>query len=88
MKSFLESLCENGDEALARHKRHFPSGEDLSLQVLKGHLLVEKLVREIVSSRLSHSDALKGDSGASFDCHQMICLAQAMTPRQDVLPWV
>ncbi len=88
MKSFIEALSESSKAALVRHQSHFPSGAELSIQVLKGHLLVEELVRELVRARLPHSAALEGDSGASFTCHQMICLAQAIAPNSNALPWV
>ncbi len=52
-----------------RIEKHFPVGADLTLQVLKGHLLVEELLREIFSSLLSYPDALKGNRGTSFECH-------------------
>lgn len=88
MKSFVEALSDNSKAALARHQSHFPSGAELSIQVLKGHLLVEELVRELVRARLPHNEALEGESGASFTCHQMICLAQAIAPNSDALPWI
>ena len=64
---------------LERHKNHFPSGSDLTLQALKGHLLVEVLLREVFELQLPHPKALKGSRGTSFNCHQIICLVEAMT---------
>ena len=88
MKSFLDGLSEKSKAALQRHQQHFPTGAELSLQLLKGHLLVEELVRELVDAKLHHPSALVGESGASFTCHQMICLAEAVTLNSDQLPWI
>jgi len=71
-----------------RHDKHFPSGADLTLQVLKGHLLVEELLREIFSLQLPFPEALKGNRGTSFECHQIICLVQAITLHSDKEPWL
>jgi hypothetical protein len=70
---------------------HFPSEGDLTLQLLKGHLLVEELLREALSFLLPHPKALEGERGATFNCHQVICLAEALTPVQAGVPawaWV
>jgi len=87
MKSFVEALKDNSQAALERHRAHFPSDTELSLQVLKGHLLIEELVRELVDARLADPKALEGESGTSFNCHQMICLAEALTSNAKELPW-
>ena len=73
---------------LERHKAHFPSGSDMTLQVLKGHLLVEELLRELFELQLPFPAALKGNGGTSFTCHQIICLVQAITRHGDKEPWV
>ncbi|MGF1804348.1 hypothetical protein L4C31_03750 [Aliivibrio sifiae] len=67
---------------------HFPFRENVLLQILKGHLLIEEVIREIVDIQVLQPEALKGKSGASFDCHQMICLAQAITPEGSNALWV
>jgi len=72
----------------ARYDAHFPVDGDLIIQVLKGHLLVENLFREILTLQLAFPDVLKGNSGASFQCHQIICLVQALTPHSDEEPWL
>ncbi|MEZ8193116.1 MULTISPECIES: hypothetical protein [unclassified Vibrio] len=71
-----------------RFMEHFPFDADMTLQILKGHLLIEEHIREIVKLQLPHSSALNGNDGASYDCHQMICLAEAITPESDKTPWV
>ena len=67
---------------------HFPFEEDFTLQILKGHLLVEEALREIVRLQLPHPEALNGSSGTRFDCHQIICLAEALTPESQKTPWL
>ena len=71
-----------------RHDKHFPIGADITLQVLKGHLLVEELLREIFLLQLPFPEAIKGSRGTSFECHQIICLVQAMTLHSDKEPWL
>jgi hypothetical protein len=67
---------------------HFPHEGDLTIQLLKGHLLVEELLREIFKLQLPFPDALIGNKGASFSCHQIICLVEAITPHSQVMPWI
>lgn len=52
-------------------------GKDLDLVILKGHLLIEEQVKEIVREKLSNPGALNIDR---MTCHQAICLAQALLP--------
>lgn len=73
---------------LEKHKRHFPSGADMTLQLLRGHLLVEELLRELLVLQLAFPDAIKSNGGASFSCHQVICLVQAITRHSDTTPWL
>ena len=76
------------DEDLAKFIEHFPQGSDLTLQVLKGHLLVEEILRELFIMQLPYSNALKGNGGTSFNCHQVICLVEAMTTHSQGIPWI
>lgn len=71
-----------------RIEAHYPDGADLTLQVLKGHLLVEELLRQIFELLLAYPDALKGDRGTTFECHQIICLVEAITPHSKDEAWV
>lgn len=71
-----------------RIEAHYPDGADLNLQVLKGHLLVEELLRQIFDLLLAYPDALKGERGTSFECHQVICLVEAITPHSRDEAWV
>ncbi|EMF8902533.1 hypothetical protein V4U21_004610 [Vibrio parahaemolyticus] len=68
--------------------QHFPVESDFVLQVLKGHLLLEESNREFLVALASHPSALKGDSGAPFDCHQAICITQAFYPQSNHINWV
>ena len=71
-----------------KFSEHYPFEGDLTLQVLKGHLLVEEILREIFEMMLPHPKALSGSKGASFDCHQIICLVESITPNSQAMPWV
>lgn len=69
------------DEAdLKRLTDHYPVGADMTLQVLKGHLILEETLRELLDALLTSPNSLKGEKGASFSCHQVICLAHALAP--------
>ena len=70
-----------------RIEKHFPDGADLTLQVLKGHLLVEELLRDIFELLLAHPEAMQGSRGTRLECHQIICLVQAMTKHSSSEPW-
>ena len=71
-----------------KFEKHFPAEGDLTLQVLKGHLLVEEILRELFIMQLPYSQALKGNGGTSFNCHQVICLVEAMMIHSQRHPWV
>jgi hypothetical protein len=59
-----------------------PHGQDLTLVILKGHLLIEEQVRSLVRTRLKKPEAL---DSASLTCHQAICLAEALCPQSNGL---
>jgi len=46
------------DRALIRFKRHMPRSNDLTLIILKGHLLIEQEMNDILDSNLTESKAL------------------------------
>lgn len=56
-----------------------PRGNDLSLLILKLHLLVEEQVRAFVDERLQNKNAL---TRAKLECHQAICLAEAISSEE------
>jgi hypothetical protein len=53
-----------------------PQSDDATLVILKLHLLVEEQIRAFVDERLNHADALES---AELKCHQVICLAEALS---------
>lgn len=71
-------------QAFQRFLRVLPQGKDQELVLLKGHLLIEEQVRQIVDERLKSPGAL---IDTRIDCHQAICLAQAFFP-VDFQPWL
>jgi hypothetical protein len=71
-----------------RFRTHFPENGDLTLQLLKGHLLVETALREIFEAQLFHPKALTGERGTQLTCHQIICLTEAITPVSQNMPWL
>ncbi|WP_457009908.1 hypothetical protein [Luteimonas sp. A537] len=81
-------MMRSSDSDFDRIRDHFPDDAEMTLQVLKGHLLVEEQLREIFALLLAFPQALRGARGASFECHQVICLVQAMTPHSALEPWL
>ena len=75
------------DSDLARHHQHYPSGGEITLQVLKGHLLVEEILREILHLQLAHPDALL-ERGARLSFQQVASLVEAITPVSREEPWL
>jgi hypothetical protein len=59
-----------------------PRGADLSLLILKLHLLVEEQVCAFADERLPNHAALEQ---AKLDCHMAICLAEALSS-EDIHP--
>ena len=88
MKSFIETWHENSSAALKKHQDHFPSGAEISIQLLKGHLLIEELLRDLVSTKVARPDVIEANNAPSFNCNQMICLAEALCPARQEGAWV
>ena len=63
--------------AFQRFLELLPHGKDIDLVILKGHLLIEEQVKEIIRQKLPNPDAINIDR---MSCHQAICLAQALLP--------
>ena len=59
-----------------------PRSKDVSLVILKLHLLVEEQVRAFVDERLQDKEALED---AKLEAHQAICLAEALSS-EDIHP--
>lgn len=83
----FQPLLDSIQEAAKRHEDHFPRGMPLLMQVLKGHLLVEELVRSTLASHLRCPEALIGPKGASLSCHQAICLTEALLRDEAIEAW-
>ncbi|OCH03898.1 hypothetical protein A6E09_18380 [Aliivibrio fischeri] len=77
-----------GNPYTQRFFEHFPMEGDILIQVLRGHLLVEEVLRELLKLHMKNPGAIKGTSGASFDCHQVICLNDAFIDTPKKLSWV
>ncbi len=61
--------------AFERFKEHLPIGGDMTLMILKGHLLIEEQVAFLIKNRIPKPDALKE---IDLTSHQQICLAEAL----------
>ncbi|MDR3516020.1 MAG: hypothetical protein P4M00_09400 [Azospirillaceae bacterium] len=61
-------------------RQHFPKSSDLTLIVLKGHLLIEEAVNSFISNLMPNPDALKA---TRLDCFQRIRLLRALLPMRD-----
>lgn len=65
-------------DAFRRFLKLLPHGKDSDLVILKGHLLIEEQLKEIIRQRLPNPSAL---DITKMNCHQAICLAQALLPK-------
>ena len=80
----IDETSENQIKAFRRFLKILPHGKDQDLVLLKGHLLIEEQVRQIVDERLKNPSAL---IDTRIDCHQAICLAQSFFS-VDFQPWL
>lgn len=71
-------------EAFRRFVTLLPHGKDLILVILKGHLLIEEQLRQIVDEHVKKPEAL---AMAHLNCFQVICLAEAFCSDR-AAPWV
>jgi hypothetical protein len=55
--------------------RHLPTEGDLSLIVLKGHLLIEELLHALVQSSVPHPSSL---DHANLSFHDIACVAESL----------
>lgn len=58
-----------------RFQEHLPIGDDLTLMILKGHLLIEEQVWLLICNRVVSIVALEK---AELTTHQKLCLAEAL----------
>jgi hypothetical protein len=61
-----------------------PKGPDPDLTILKGHLLIEERLRELIDFKLPFSQALED---AHLSAYQVICLAESFFSQQTD-PWL
>ena len=71
-------------DAARRFFTLLPRDQDLTLVILKGHLLIEEQVRQIIDKRVKKPDALRD---ANFDCYQAICLAESFFSEKEEYIW-
>ena len=62
-------------DTFERFEQHLPGGGDLTLTILKGHLLIEEQIWLLIKNRMPVFDALKD---AKITSHQKLCLAEAL----------
>lgn len=73
----LEQMPKEEKESMDYFLHHMPYQEsDLTLNVLKGHLLIEQRIREFIQERLLNPAAL---NQIRLTSHEAICLAEALT---------
>lgn len=65
---------------LERIAQHLPPGDDITLITLKGHLLVEELLEELIASHCKNPAALEGDIGFSVK----LKFARALTGAEEL----
>ena len=68
------------EPTLQRMIDHYPASADITLQVLKGHLILEETLRDLLDTLLINPNALKGKKGISLSYHQIICLVHSLIP--------
>ena len=71
-------------DAARRFFTLLPRGHDLASVILKGHLLVEEQVRQIIDERVKKPDALKD---ARLECYQAICIAESFFSEKEEYIW-
>lgn len=77
------------DATMRRLLEHYPADSEITLQILKGHLILEETLRDLLDALLVSPSALGGERGISLTCHQVICLAHALVPRPfDSYSWL
>lgn len=76
----LRIATEEYFKSLERFLKHLPRGKDPELVVLKGHLLIERLLDAYLENNLARSSALKK---AGLDFSQKLAVAEAIHPEWD-----
>ncbi|HEX4080078.1 MAG TPA: hypothetical protein VHX61_14530 [Rhizomicrobium sp.] len=76
MKDWKAALA-RAEEFEKRFEQKMPKTDDLTLLVLKGHLLIEEVINSTIDALLPTPEALRP---AQLDCYQRIRLLMAMVP--------
>ena len=77
-KKFVQT--ENVTQHIKRFYEHMPHPDDIIISILKGHLLVEEQLFELISVEAEKPQALK-DSRLTF--HQTLCIAESLFWHED-----
>jgi hypothetical protein len=86
LKKDLANASEDDWKAYNKLSDHLPKDdEDITLIILKGQLLLEKLVREFIDSRLTNPEAIEKQQ---FSAAQCISLAESMCLKTDEVKWI
>jgi hypothetical protein len=82
----VDDMTTEGEMAsLLRFLKLFPKTRELEITILKGHLLIEENLRELIDMKLPSPQALED---ARLTTHQVICLAEAFFgPQADRWFW-
>lgn len=71
----------NKHDDMSRIRKHMPDGEDITLIILKAHLLVEELLDEIIGEYCRNKQALKN---VQISFSVKLKLAEALSGRDDL----
>ena len=83
MDTTLNSDEHIGDK-INRFIDHLPRGADETLVILKGHLLIEEILRELVAISVSDVSALEKAKLTFFQC---VCVSEAIY-NEDIEKWI
>jgi hypothetical protein len=68
------------EDPLDRMSEHLPRSKDLTLIVLKGHLLVEEQINKLLDVLLKNPKAV---AGARLTFYQRLCILKALLPQAE-----
>jgi hypothetical protein len=81
-------MCSQGDyikKHFSRYDKHMPDTDDLSLIVLKGHLLIEEMLIDIRDKLLPHAEHL---DSANINFNQLVCVIRSgLRSKHDHSSW-
>ncbi|HIF5549479.1 TPA: hypothetical protein ACX3CU_004689, partial [Vibrio parahaemolyticus] len=82
------NLITSIDSKFIKFSQHVQPNEDMTALLLKGHLLAEEILREMLYLNLKKPEALKGSQGTRFDFHQVVCLVEATSNISESKNWI